>query len=298
MALARGQLAPQRPGRCPSTASRSWPGSRTWPRPTETTMGYPVEYGGRGDLGGYIAAFETLALRRPVAAGQVRRAVRPVRRRGPAPRHRAPPRALPARHRDARAARLLRDDRDRATARTCRSCAPPRPTTRTAQEFVIHTPDDVRAQGLHRQRGPRRADGRRVRQLDRRRRGARRARAARADPRRRRRAAARRADRGLRPQARPQRRRQRPASGSTTCASRARTCSTATPTCRPRARYTSPIENPTKRFFTMLGTLIQGRVSVCGAAISATKVRADDRRPPRATRGASSGRPDARRRCR
>src|SRR3954469_9421044 len=36
--------------------------------------------------------------------------------------------------------------------------------------------------------------------------------------------------------------------------------------------YTSPIENPPKRFFTMLGTLIQGRVSVCGASISATKV--------------------------
>ncbi len=36
--------------------------------------------------------------------------------------------------------------------------------------------------------------------------------------------------------------------------------------------YTSPIENPNKRFFTMVGTLIQGRVSVCGAAINATKV--------------------------
>jgi acyl-CoA oxidase len=36
--------------------------------------------------------------------------------------------------------------------------------------------------------------------------------------------------------------------------------------------YTSAIENPTKRFFTMLGTLIQGRVSVCGASIGATKV--------------------------
>jgi acyl-CoA oxidase len=36
--------------------------------------------------------------------------------------------------------------------------------------------------------------------------------------------------------------------------------------------YTSPIENPTKRFFTMLGTLVQGRVSVCGAGIGATKV--------------------------
>ncbi len=36
--------------------------------------------------------------------------------------------------------------------------------------------------------------------------------------------------------------------------------------------YASPIENPSKRFFTMVGTLIQGRVSVCGAAINATKV--------------------------
>src|SRR4051812_9757346 len=36
--------------------------------------------------------------------------------------------------------------------------------------------------------------------------------------------------------------------------------------------YFSPIENPTKRFFTMLGTLIQGRISVCGASISASKV--------------------------
>jgi acyl-CoA oxidase len=36
--------------------------------------------------------------------------------------------------------------------------------------------------------------------------------------------------------------------------------------------YHSPIENPTKRFFTMLGTLVQGRVSVCGASIGATKV--------------------------
>ena len=35
--------------------------------------------------------------------------------------------------------------------------------------------------------------------------------------------------------------------------------------------YTSPIENRDRRFFTMLGTLIQGRVSVGGASISATK---------------------------
>ena len=36
--------------------------------------------------------------------------------------------------------------------------------------------------------------------------------------------------------------------------------------------YHSDIESPTKRFFSMLGTLIQGRVSVCGAAINASKV--------------------------
>ncbi|MFZ5847490.1 MAG: acyl-CoA dehydrogenase [Actinomycetota bacterium] len=36
--------------------------------------------------------------------------------------------------------------------------------------------------------------------------------------------------------------------------------------------YYSPIENPDRRFFTMLGTLVQGRVSVGGGAISASKV--------------------------
>jgi acyl-CoA oxidase len=36
--------------------------------------------------------------------------------------------------------------------------------------------------------------------------------------------------------------------------------------------YSSPIENPDRRFFTMLGTLVQGRVCVGGAGISASKV--------------------------
>jgi acyl-CoA oxidase len=39
----------------------------------------------------------------------------------------------------------------------------------------------------------------------------------------------------------------------------------------PEGEYTSPIENANKRFFTMLGTLVQGRVSVSGASISAAK---------------------------
>ena len=37
-------------------------------------------------------------------------------------------------------------------------------------------------------------------------------------------------------------------------------------------RYTSAIENPDRRFFTMLGTLVQGRVCVGGAGINASKV--------------------------
>ncbi len=36
-------------------------------------------------------------------------------------------------------------------------------------------------------------------------------------------------------------------------------------------RYHSPIEDPDRRFFTMLGTLVQGRVSVGGAGLSAAK---------------------------
>ncbi|MBT2512867.1 acyl-CoA dehydrogenase [Arthrobacter sp. ISL-30] len=36
--------------------------------------------------------------------------------------------------------------------------------------------------------------------------------------------------------------------------------------------YTSPIESPGRRFFTMLGTLVQGRVSLDGAAVAASKV--------------------------
>ena len=36
--------------------------------------------------------------------------------------------------------------------------------------------------------------------------------------------------------------------------------------------YSSPIDNPDRRFFTMLGTLVQGRVCVGGAAINAAKV--------------------------
>ncbi|MFD4985044.1 acyl-CoA dehydrogenase [Streptomyces sp. NPDC058374] len=40
----------------------------------------------------------------------------------------------------------------------------------------------------------------------------------------------------------------------------------------PEGVYESPIDNPNRRFFTMLGTLVQGRVSVGGAGVNAAKV--------------------------
>ncbi len=36
--------------------------------------------------------------------------------------------------------------------------------------------------------------------------------------------------------------------------------------------YTSPIDSPGRRFFTMLGTLVQGRVSLDGSAVAASKI--------------------------
>jgi acyl-CoA oxidase len=39
----------------------------------------------------------------------------------------------------------------------------------------------------------------------------------------------------------------------------------------PDGTYTSPIDNPNRRFFTMLGTLVRGRISVAGGAGTATK---------------------------
>lgn len=40
----------------------------------------------------------------------------------------------------------------------------------------------------------------------------------------------------------------------------------------PDGSYSSPISSPGRRFFTMLGTLVQGRVSLDGAAVAASKV--------------------------
>ncbi len=43
-------------------------------------------------------------------------------------------------------------------------------------------------------------------------------------------------------------------------------------TVAPDGTYSSPVESPGRRFFTMLGSLVQGRVSLDGAAIAASKI--------------------------
>jgi len=43
-------------------------------------------------------------------------------------------------------------------------------------------------------------------------------------------------------------------------------------TVTPEGRYESPIESPGRRFFTMLGTLVSGRISIAAASVSAAKV--------------------------
>ena len=41
----------------------------------------------------------------------------------------------------------------------------------------------------------------------------------------------------------------------------------------PDGTYSSPIENPNRRFFTMIGTLIRGRITVGGSAGNAARSR-------------------------
>ena len=212
------------------------------------------------------------------------------------------PRALPARRGVGGAPRLLRDDRDRPRLQRpgARDDRDLRPRDRRVRHPHARR---RRAQGLHRQRRARRAHGRGLRPAARRRREA--AACTRCSCRSATRTARRCPASGSRTAA--------PSSGSTasttagsgstTCASRARTCSTSYAQVESDGTYFSPIENPTKRFFTMIGTLIQGRISVCGASISASKVAltiavrralgaAPVRRPGRA-RGAADGLPHA-----
>ena len=174
----------------------------------QTGMGFPEEYGGGGDIGASIAAFETLAfgdlsvlVKVGVQFGLFGGAILQLGTK---------------RHHDALLADLITGRLMGCFAMTETghgSNVQALGTTATydaaTQEFVIHTPDDRLAQGLHRQRGParRRGGGLRAARDQRRLRGRARVRRAAA---RGRRGAARRTHRGRRAQDGPQRRRQRP----------------------------------------------------------------------------------------
>ena len=95
--------------------------------------------------------------------GQGRRALRPLRRRRDEPRHRsATTRHTSTSMLDARVPGLLRHDRDRSRLqRPARSDH--RDVRRRDRRARRPHPDRHGAQGLHRQRGPGRADGRRLR---------------------------------------------------------------------------------------------------------------------------------------
>ena len=140
-------------------------------------------------------------------------------------------------------------------------------------EFVIDTPDDAARKEYIGNAARRRPDGGGVRPA-----GDRRRRATACTPSWCRSATsdgqpdAGRPDRRLRSEGRPERRRQRPAVVHRRPGAAHRAARPVRLRSAADGSYTTPIENQTKRFFTMLGTLIQGRISVAGGAGSATKV--------------------------
>ena len=116
--LDRAARSPRpRPARPRSTASSDRrAGAGCSPPPAARSTGFPA-IGGEGDVGGVGHRVRDARLRRPVAAGQGRGAVGPVRRRGAdlgTERHHD---RVPAGDHRRRAARLLRDDRDRPRLR-------------------------------------------------------------------------------------------------------------------------------------------------------------------------------------
>ena len=169
--------------RCRRPASGSPASAKKLADSGRVGLGFPKEYGGEDDSGGSVTSIEMLGVRRPVAHGQGRRAVGPVRRRAAAARHQAPARQVPARRHELRPARLLRDDRDRPRLRRPAAADDVHLRPRDAVLRPAH-PAPGRAQGLHRQRGQGRPDGRRLRPADHPGQEPRRARLAGADPRR------------------------------------------------------------------------------------------------------------------
>ena len=237
----------------------------------ETVAGYPREYGGDDDLGGYISGFETLGfgdlsllVKVGVQFGLFGGAVLHLGTERHHERYLADIASL-----ELPGCFAMTEDGHGSDVQHLRTTATYDPETARVRRRHARR---RRAQDVDRQRRARRPHGGGVRAADRGRRGARRARAAGADPRR---AAARCSTASGSRTAGPSwasTASTTASSGSTACACRARRCWTATPRSPRTGTYYSDIESPTKRFFSMLGTLIQGRVSVCGAAINASKV--------------------------
>ena len=266
----RGPRRPRRRSGSPRRAEPARPARRTAPgSPTRSRRspatghpprGFPKAMGGSGDLGGSVTAFEMLGPRRPVAAWS-----RPgvhwglfggaVANLGTERHHTA---YLPSII-DATLPGLLRDDRDRPRLRRAVAAAPPRPTTRpptsssstrptraARKDYIGGAARDGRmaavfaqlvtggeSHGVHCVLVPIRDEA-----------GA---------------AAARRDDRRLRRQGRAAAASTTAGSPSTTCACRATNLLNRYGDIDEHGTYTSPIENQTRRFFTMLGTLVRGR---------------------------------------
>ena len=163
----------------------------------------------RGRLGRLGHLDRDAGLRRPVADGQGRRPVGPVRRRAADAGHQAAAREVPARRHELRPAGLLRHDRDRPRLRRPAAADDVHLRPRHRDLRPAH-PAPGRPQGLHRQRGQGRPDGGRLRAAHHPGQEPRRARLAGADPQRGRHALPGRHHRG--------RRRRRPASTASTTA--------------------------------------------------------------------------------
>ena len=125
-------------------------------------VGFPTQYGGGGDIGASVAGVRDDGARRPLGAGEGRRALRPVRWRDPAPGQRGAPRRLPRGPGHRRPARLLRDDRVRPRVQRA-GARHHRDVRRRRGRVRDHHPGPGLAQGLHRQRRPARRHGRRFR---------------------------------------------------------------------------------------------------------------------------------------
>ena len=236
----------------------------------QTGMGFPEQYGGGGDIGASVAAFETLAfgdlsvlVKVGVQFGLFGGAILQLGTE---------------RHHDAYLSKLITGELMGCFAMTetghgsnVQALGTTATYDATTGEFVLTTPDDASRKDYIGNAAAHADVAVVFAQLEIGGRVAGRARLRRAAARGRR-GAPRRPDRGLRPQDGPQRRRQRPH------LVRRRPHPARQPARPVRERvpedgtYSSAIDNPNRRFFTMLGTLVQGRVCVGGAGINASKV--------------------------